>query len=499
VSERDGRTAAAGSATLNRKRSAAVRAVLLLAVVLFAHKVSLALGNPFFGGDAGHRMNLAWSPVALLDHRVWLPFLQFHLALLYHLRLPVPAYALIPCVYFFLAVLFLGLVSLRILGRAGGGSLPAMFLMGAFAYQQAVAPCSVQLYQEILGSALFFWLLQGGALDLRKSRFLLLLAAAALITRETFWIYLLVVTALNLRRLRGDRRLGRAFLLLWAIPALWLLSIPFGYLIARGRFPVVPTEWPLTINKQGGRALSDLGSSAGHLLDSLVASRALYLAAAVLAAWAVVTIGAARRRSPLPPDGSFAARFVPFSLLALAIVHALILLFDPWQATGGSPRIGFTLIEHGFIWCAVLYAASASLAPGRKVVARALLAAGLLAGISLNPTTWIPEAHAEARRQHAEIRRLVERVAREHTPAVAFVGESYWDAVRRFVAPTLRARRVFYAPAPEGTGPPDEIAADIVVVRGDCAYRPGDRYEKHGEYVLEETAYVVYVRRTSGP
>ncbi|MBN2491832.1 MAG: hypothetical protein JXQ29_13380 [Planctomycetes bacterium] len=480
---------------MNPNRSAALLAVVLVAGALFAHKAALALPNPFFGGDAGHRMNFASSPVAPLDNRIWLPFLQLHVAGAYHLRLPVPAYVLIPCVYFFVAVLFLGRIALGCAGRARGGGVFALLLMGAFAYHITVAPCSVQLYQEIVSSALFFYLIQAGALELRKRKRLVLIAWAALLTREIFWIYLLVLTVLRFRRIRADRTLRLAFLSFWSIPVLWLLSIPLGYLLFLGRFPDIPTEWPLTINKESDAALSSLWGSAAHLANSLAVSGALSLAAALGAAAAALALGS-RRTAPGPaapadPVALAARRLAPFSLLSLAIAYGLILLFDPWQATGGSGRLSFTLLEHGFVWCAILYGASARLVASRAWLVRAILGAGLLAGLSLDRATWIPRDHAEARRQHAEIRQLVDRFAQRRLPVVAFVGDEYWSMVRRFIAPTLRARRIFYPDAPAETGGP----ADILVIRATSPHRPGERYAWHADYTLEGERYELHVRR----
>ena len=200
------------------RRSLALSAIALVALALFVHKVSLALGNPFFGGDAGHRVQFAWAPVAPLASRIWLPFLQLHIFAVYHAHLPVAALTLIPCFYFFLAVLCLGLVSWRFTGSTRGGLVFTLLLMGGFAYQEVVPSASVQLYQEILGSFFFFFLLHAGALELRKSKILLVAVWAALITRETFWIYLFVVTALHAKRILADRALRLAFLSFWTVP-----------------------------------------------------------------------------------------------------------------------------------------------------------------------------------------------------------------------------------------------------------------------------------------
>ena len=85
--------------------------------------------------------------------------------------------------------------------------------MVCFGLNPLVQGLSVALYQEMLGIALFYLLLVGGVLEGRRSPLLWLAAAAALVNRDTFWIYLLVVSALNWRSIfhqRADRPRVRA-------------------------------------------------------------------------------------------------------------------------------------------------------------------------------------------------------------------------------------------------------------------------------------------------
>ncbi len=215
----------------------AVGCVLLFALALLAHKVWIAMLDPNFGGDAGIRMENAARPIFRLGNRVWLPLLQVHIWLLHFLRPPYPFYNLIPCFYFFAAVVSLGLLGLRCLGRTWSGILFTLAVMFCFAEQGLVSRASTTLYQETLGVAFFYLLLYLGALNLRKAPVLILLGALALLTRDTFQFYLLSLTLLNWKTILSDRALRRSFLFLWCIPVLWLLSIPFGYLVHDGRLP----------------------------------------------------------------------------------------------------------------------------------------------------------------------------------------------------------------------------------------------------------------------
>ena len=102
----------------------AISCILLLALVLFADRVWVALDNPFFRGDAGHRMNHSDLPVVHLGRRLWLPFLQLHIWLLKLLGTPFGYFKLVPACYFLAAVSALGAFTYRTLGR-GPPSLSA--------------------------------------------------------------------------------------------------------------------------------------------------------------------------------------------------------------------------------------------------------------------------------------------------------------------------------------------------------------------------------------
>jgi len=86
---------------------------------------------------------------------------------------------------------------MRIIGRNRQGLLISLAVMFCFAQQPVIARSSTMLYQEITGIALFYLLLYGGALELVKRRWLLVVGAAALLTRDSMWIYLFTLTCLT--------------------------------------------------------------------------------------------------------------------------------------------------------------------------------------------------------------------------------------------------------------------------------------------------------------
>lgn len=172
-----------------------------IALLLSLLRTPFIISNPFFTGDSGYRMMYASDLIVCMQNRCWLPFLQAHILLFYKLKLPYCVFKFIPCFYFFLALLFLGKLAYEIGGKNRSAFYFSLLLMFCFAYQQNITFLSVNLYQEMLEIALFYILLYSGALDLRKSKLLLAVAGIALLTRDTFLVYLFAITLLNYKKI----------------------------------------------------------------------------------------------------------------------------------------------------------------------------------------------------------------------------------------------------------------------------------------------------------
>src|ERR1700735_1743498 len=158
--------------------------LLAVAVALFAIRLIPAVRDPFFEGDGGQRLHLAHLPVAGVGNRIWLPFLQAHIWAFYRLHLPYYTFKIIPCFYFFVAMVFLGLLTYRQTGRETGRSradlMFTLLVVICFAYQLEVQWISTRLYQESLALAGFYVLLWAGAIELRDNKWLVPIAVAAL-------------------------------------------------------------------------------------------------------------------------------------------------------------------------------------------------------------------------------------------------------------------------------------------------------------------------------
>jgi len=418
-----------------------------VAAALALMRVPLALSDPTFIGDSGWRLDHA-SEIGRLGLRTWLPFLQAHIWVLYQLRLPAVLFKLIPCLYYFLALVFLGRITWRLSGGGRSGLALSVFLMFCFGHQRIVLFLSTNLYQEIVVVALFYALLYFGALDLHRSGLVVFLMALALLTREIFVIYLAVVTVLNLSRILRDRRVLAAFLALWAVPTLWYGSVPLRYLAVSGRLPSFPLEWPLMINKgASGLAFASPLSSASSLGIAMIRNGGIpFLLVAVAAAWGSVVLC---RRSPASSSGGSPVlhwrRFRVFSLISLALVYALVVLFDPWEATFGNPRMSLPLTEHLFVWIVLLYTAAAGCSGLVARFARGAVVAALLLSVVfqllVRPVRWFPDGtHREVRQAHVDIREVVASSGPDVQPEICIVGD-YFDSVTLFIAPILYDRR----------------------------------------------------------
>ena len=478
------------SAPGRRKFVLALLCIFVLAVIIFGIRLASAVHNPFFFGDAGQRLHMAYLPIVRIGNRIWLPMLQGHIWVLYLLRLPYYTFGIIPCFYFFVAMFFLGLFTWQRTAELSGGLIFTLFLMFCFAYQWEVQNFSVQLYQESLGLAFFYVLLWAGALELRPNKWLLPIAGLALLTREDFWIYLFAISLLNYKRILSRVQYRRSFLFLWSIVALWLVSTVFIFRHCVGRYPAFLVEWPLGINKKDHHAVSHLSATISDCFRSLVHSRAIYLVAGLVIVGVIGRVlGRAKDPNSKPAD-MFEARYRSFSFLSLGIIYVLIILFNPWEATFGSGRLAIPLLAQGFVWASLLFAKTYSYSTSVRILARSVLAAALILSMNPNVSTWIPQRDRPAEKSVQEIAQLVQSAGRNGKANVCVFEKDYWGAMLRFAAPTLYAQ---WSPHPR-----DDMNSGTcdLIIQGESSASlvPGANYTKHDEYQLRGRSYVVFQR-----
>jgi len=466
--------------------------IFVLALVLFAIRLLAAVHDPFFEGDPGQRMLMAHLPVAAVGNRIWLPFLQIHIWVFYLLHWPYYAFKIIPCFYFFVAALFLGLLTYRETAKTYSDLAFTLLLLFCFAYQWEVQFLSTRLYQESLALAGFYMLLWGGAIELRDNRWLLPIGVAALLTRECFWIYLLAICLLNGRRILSDRKSCALFASLWSIPLLWLLATLWAHRHLEGKLPSSAVEWPLGINKEGGIAVSHLAGSFASFSQSLVVSRAIYLVIALIIVWAISKMRRGIDERSMKRD-SFDSRFRPFSLISLSIIYALIILFNPWEATFANQRMVTPLLAHAFVWASLLFRDTGYYAAPVKVLSRIILIAGMILSLNLDVRTWIYHDDSHAERSVADIAALVKDAGRNRPANICILHEGYWEALGRFAGPALHAHLILNPKAGTISG-----TCDLIIVGSGFTLASNDEFQEYRDYQLLGRSYTAY-RRIGNP
>jgi hypothetical protein len=467
----------------------AVTCVVTFAAILFIWKAMIVLGDPSFRGDAAVRMLNAGRLIARMGNRVWLPYLQLQIWGLARFEVPYSFFNLIPCLHFFIAAIGLGLLGLRILGRNRQGLLISLAVMFCFAQQPVIARISMTLYQEITGIALFYLLLNGGALELAKRRWLLVAGAAALLARDSMWIYLFTLTLLNLKTILSNEKYRRSFAFLWAIPPLWLITVLVGWLVFNGRLPTIPTEWPLMINKEGNQAVSSLAASLRHLWQSAFLSRFIYLALAGVVAWIAHAIESRHAKMADSPAAGFALRLKPFTLLSLAIGYGLIFLFDPWQFTAGSGRMYSMIIEQAYIWIFLVAAAMRTYRPVAKAITMIALMAGMAASMDTRIGSWVPVWNTDKVAAYEEIAARIDDAATGRKPMACMIG-SHFNEMSDFSAAIYRASHKILPAGPARI--PDSCDA-LFTTEANAPVDAG-RLVRVKEYSIDSERFVLYLR-----
>ncbi len=310
--------------------------------------------------------------------------------------------------------------------------------------------------------------------------------------RETFWIYLFVVSLLNWKKIFSDRTYVFAFVLLWAVPVLWLLMIPFGHWWVDGRFPDFPTQWPLGINKTDNQAVTDLSTTLSSLWWSLTRTKVIYFAVSVVVLWGALKASWFIKDKPNSPVDDFASSFIPFSLVSLGIIYALFILFDPFQATYGDGRMSAPLLIHSLVWSIVLFSQASAGQWAMKSLAMVVIVLGISPSIVLDRWEWKPNDYSEIKLVHQEMEEDLKRLAPDRQAPICINDDGYFEALRRLVTPTLYRNRIMVLQ--------DRNASlqrcDVVSAPTDSEFLPGDGFTELKEYVIDNFSYTLFLRQT---
>lgn len=326
-----------------------------------------------------------------------------------------------------------------------------------------------------------------GALDFKKQRFLLAIATIALLTRESFWIYLLALSLLNYKKIFSEKSYLFAFIWLWAIPLLWIASVPFAYLIIFERWPQWPIEWPLMINRQSPFTISALFISLKSLGQAIAVNKIPFLITGLAVAWLSKVLYFRSNKREITQHDPIDAKFKVFSLTSLAIIYFLVVFFNPWEHTYGNMRMGIPLIYHLFVWVLLFYKETFDYPKVLKIIIRSVLILSLLSVVNANTGKWFTRGNPDAIKIYSEIEELMNNTYRNRRPSVCIVGDDYWESLMRFIAPTLYMKRKFVMVNESY----DTGDYDIIITPSTFE---DNRFLKYKEFRLGDNSYTIYIK-----
>ncbi len=454
--------------------------LILTAFLFFILKLPIILNDPFFVGDSGVRLDHADRIVYIWQSHVWQPFLQSHIWVLNKCMAPFWAFKLVPVIYSTIAAFFLGLIVYRIFKHTWRGLLLAIILMACFSFQPLIKFLSLNLYQEILDTALLYALLYGGALKLEKRWPLLILASCALLNRETAFFYLLAITLINFKKIISDREYVLAFCWLWLFPVCW-----FSYLIFKLKLNL---SWPWFVTKVLPSVKVHL-SSWSSLCSAFHTSGTQYFALVLVALMIVTALILKKTKGVVFKKGSFESDFMVFSLLSLAIIYSAYLLLDPWQCTFGNERMLMPLLPHLFIWAGIIFSKIDECPAPIHFFLRIILILALLSLIRGQAWSNKNQWDNKEMRFYYSMQQIRKKFPPDQKPLVCILGKDYYDITKPFIASTLYMRREFILPG-EGYffDPCNMMIAPVNFTLGE------PRMVKYDTFKLSSSTYTVYLR-----
>ncbi len=415
--------------------------ICVVAALIGVYKAWLMIDEPLLGADSGFRVFRAQLPVTKIGNRVWLPFLQGHIHLYHLLGLPFAGLKLITGFYFTLATVCVGLYWHRILGEGVRSiALAIVATVGLAAHWLSIR--TGELMQEPVGVGLFFAFLFIASTGRALSMAGLVVAAAALLTRDAYWIYLFAVTFVAIRQSPWDFPRIRGYAMLWAVPILWLVvCIPAIYLKTLGRLPTFPIEWPLMYNPVAPGVVSI--SSAESLWIGLVRSHVLPVAAGVALAASALAFWRRKRFFELFDDSEFVRTAIRAAPIAIAIVYGLILVLNPWQVTPGNARAAWPLLEISFAVAPLLIKAAESAPTAVRRLVTVAIVAGLAVGVHPSPIRSRDATNIDVQREHAKLGQIVAAPASGDNPNICVMAADVWTVYRELTAPLFLNRKIW--------------------------------------------------------
>jgi hypothetical protein len=220
---------------------------------------------------------------------------------------------------------------------------------------------------------------------------------------------------------------------------------------------------------------------------SLTRTGVVYLVAAFPIVWAVIHNTKAKRPSP---SDRLSASFASFSLVSLAIVYALVILFDPFQATPGASRISLPLLAQGYVWAIIVYGESTVCQRALRYAAVPLIFVALGASCRLDPLLLPVRDFTEIKQVHRQIEDDLDQMVPDSNDRVCILDADYFVALRRLLPPTFYRDRVMILPNPK----PSLAGCKAVFTSSGTQQPEHEGFTAFKTYRVEGSSYTLFLR-----
>jgi hypothetical protein len=444
-------------------------------------------------GDPAFRIDNASTLLLLIDGRLWLPYLQAHVYALFSLGASPYWYHLLPVLYLIGAAVLLIAIGLRVVGEGGGAKVFVLLVVLAWLLNPLVLYLRGLLFQEIFCSFLVYLALLLGALELRRRRSIVIVAALALLTRETAWFLLGAFTLVRIREARSEP-VKRALFFLWGILGIWFSLVPLYLIYSQGRLPRIPAEWPLMLDLRPSFQ-STVWDRIGWLGEALELSNlvpALFLLCIVAF---LVHLYSSRGERGCSPQHWLLQRTPSIAAVALGAQLSLMLMVEPSTGLPVNVRKAYPLLELLPLLLFFYFRQAAVLPQHLGMLCRSCLIAIVITLPSLDPASWFMPENPERR---TAMRELYERTANSGPNArVLLVGPSTLFLANQFIDATLYSQRGYMSSEEfKRVAPASLLEWDLLILPVELAERPEAHFRAFAQLFAEQQRYALMERVT---
>lgn len=342
----------------------------LSSIILFA-QMTPQIVNPSFLGDQGERLLNASHFIIHSGDRVWLPFLQSQIYLLYTFKLPLIFYTFLPFSYFLIFLFILNKLAIRIIGSGRNEIIFTSLLLIVIVSNRILVFLGTHLYQEIPSFTLFYLLIYLFFFTKNKQILIFLISIFAMLTREHFWIYYIVYGIVYIAN--HHSKLSKKYILLYSLMGF----IPFCWILL--------TRQPLYL----GSIVNDTSLNSYEFVARIYRLFIVFSESSLLVPTSLI-ITLLFIVTPLIYTNTKMRVFDKyrtynlFSLISIIIIILYIIIRDPWQRTPLNPRMIVSFIYPVPLWILICYQTMQKFPIRLKKITIFLLIIGIIAIFDVN-------------------------------------------------------------------------------------------------------------------